>query len=388
MAIRSISRQSGEWGIKLTKKNDYSLFKRKILRRISLIIVGTGIILFVLQSMARGVAGDWIVNSLVNNFGFTQETAFYVHQNLVRNNLLIIMMIVAIVALFIIFRVYTDFVTSYFDEIANGMDKLIEETDDSIELSLEMKSIESKMNQVNQIIKKRERGAKEAEQRKNDLVMYLAHDIRTPLTSIVGYLNLLQETSGTLSQEQQARYIDLTLDKSYRLEGLVNEFFDITRFNLQEITLSKQPIDVRMLAEQVADEFYINGQTRGQEIVITGVTSLTVLADPDKLGRVFTNLMKNALAYSFEQTPIELTIAQTGSDGIIRFKNQGPDIPQEMQVAVFDKFYRMDHSRSSQTGGSGLGLSIAKEIVLAHQGGIQLTSKDNWIVVEICLPMH
>ncbi len=372
----------------MTKKNDYSLFKRKILRRISLIIIGTGIILFVLQSMARGVAGDWIVNSLVSNFGFTQETAFYVHQNLIRNNLLIIMMIVAIVALFIIFRVYTDFVTSYFDEIANGMDKLIEETEDSIELTLEMKSIESKMNQVNQIIKKRERGAKEAEQRKNDLVMYLAHDIRTPLTSIVGYLNLLQETSGTLSQEQQARYVDLTLDKSYRLEGLVNEFFDITRFNLQEISLSKQPIDVRMLAEQVADEFYINGQTRGQEFVITGLTSLIVLADPDKLGRVFTNLMKNALAYSFEQTPIELTIAQTESDGIIRFTNQGPDIPQEMQVAVFDKFYRMDHSRSSQTGGSGLGLSIAKEIVLAHQGGIQLTSKDNWIVVEICLPMH
>lgn len=388
MPIRNTLKLYGEWDIKLTlKKNDYSLFKRKILRRISLIILVTGILLFILQSLARGVAGNWGVAVLVEHFNFTQEMAFYVHDNLIRRNLTIIMIVVAIGAIVIIFRIYTNFVTNYFDEIANGMDKLIEETEGSIELSLEMKSIESKMNQVNQIIKKRERDAKEAEQRKNDLVVYLAHDIRTPLTSIVGYLNLLQETSESLPQEQQAKYVQLTLDKSYRLEGLINEFFDITRFNLQEIVLSKQPIDLRLLAEQAADEFYINGQARGQEIVIDGMTRLVVSADPDKLGRVFTNLMKNALAYSFEQTPIEITIARTESDAIIRFKNQGPDIPEEMQGAVFDKFYRIDNSRSSQTGGSGLGLSISKEIVLAHKGDIQLRSKDNQTLFEIHLPI-
>lgn len=388
MPIKNTLKPYGEWDIKLTlRKNDYSLFKRKVLRRVSLIILVTGILLFILQSLARGVAGNWVVAVLVEYFNFTQEMAFYVHDNLIRRNLTIIMIVVAIGAIVIIFRVYTNFVTNYFDEIANGMDKLIEETEGSIELSLEMKSIESKMNQVNQIIKKRERDAKEAEQRKNDLVVYLAHDIRTPLTSIVGYLNLLQETTGSLPQEQQAKYLQLTLDKSYRLEGLINEFFDITRFNLQEIVLSKQPIDLRLLAEQAADEFYINGQDRGQEIVIDGMTSLIVSADPDKLGRVFTNLMKNALAYSFEQTSIEITIAETESDAIIRFKNQGPNIPEEMQGAVFDKFYRMDNSRSSQTGGSGLGLSISKEIVLAHKGDIQLRSKDNQTLFEIHLPI-
>lgn len=371
----------------MTPKNDYSLFKRKLLTQVGVIIAGAGVVLFILQSLARGVVGDWIVDVLVTNFQFDREMAFYVHQNLVRNNLLIIMLIVAVITLLIIFRVYTNFVTSYFDEIAEGMDKLVEETEEPIQLSLEMKGIESKMNQINQIVNKRTRDAREAEQRKNDLVVYLAHDIRTPLTSIVGYLNLLQETAGSLPQEQQSKYIDLTLDKAYRLEGLINEFFDITRFNLQEVILSKQPIDLRMLAEQAGDEFYFNAEARGQVIRIEGVEKLELSADPDKLGRVFTNLMKNALSYSFENTPIEVSLEQKASEAIVQFKNEGADIPQEMREAVFDKFYRMDNSRSSQTGGSGLGLAISKEIITAHQGTIQLLSQDNQTIVEIRLPI-
>lgn len=370
------------------KKNDYSLFKRKLLSRVSLIFLGMGVILFILQSMVRGRFGDWLVSLLVSKVGLNQEMAYNVYGSLIRNNLDIIMGVVVIGTFFLIIRVYTSFVTGYFDEIASGMDKLIEESDGSIELSLEMQSIESKMNQVNQIIKKRARDAKEAEQRKNDLVVYLAHDIRTPLTSIVGYLNLLQETSGTLPLEQQTKYIDLTLDKSYRLEGLIDEFFDITRFNLQEIVLSKEPIDLRLLAEQAADEFFINAEARGQKIVIHGAVSLEVLADPDKLGRVFTNLMKNALAYSFEQTAIDITIEKSAAEALIRFKNQGPEIPKELQSAVFDKFFRMDNSRSSQTGGSGLGLSISKEIVLAHGGDIRLTSQGNQTIFEVHLPLE
>lgn len=388
MPIRNTLKRFGELDIKLKlKTNDYSLFKRKLFLRVSLIILGTALILFIIQAMIRGVFGNWFVGVLTESAGLDPEMAFYVHNNLIRGNLLIIMGIVILGALLLIFRVYTNYVTEYFDEIAKGMDQLIEESDDSIQLSLEMKSIESKMNQVNQIIKKRARDAKEAEQRKNDLVVYLAHDIRTPLTSIVGYLNLLQETGGTLPIEQQAKYIDLTLDKSYRLEGLINEFFDITRFNLQEIVLIMEPIDLRLLAEQAGDEFYISAKARGQEISIQGIDSLEMTADPDKLGRIFNNLMKKALAYSFEQTPIELVLETTESEAIIRFKNQGPEIPQEMQRTVFDKFYRMDHSRSSQTGGAGLGLAIAKEIVLAHEGDIHLTSQGNQIMVDIHLPL-
>ncbi len=148
-----------------------------------------------------------------------------------------------------------------------------------------------KLNNVKYKLEKRARDAQEAEQRKNDLVVYLAHDIKTPLTSIIGYLSLLDEARD-MPVEQKEKYVTITLEKSYRLEQLINEFFEITRFNLQSIILEKDPIPLHHMLMQVADEFYPLLAPKGQKAIVKIDEDITIYADGNKLARVFNNILK------------------------------------------------------------------------------------------------
>src|SRR5690606_15965752 len=141
----------------------------------------------------------------------------------------------------------------------------------------------------------------------------------------------------------------------YRLDQLVDEFFEITRYNLQEIPLSKKHIDLYYMLVQMTDEFYPLLAAKGNQTVIHAPEELTVYGDPDKLARVFNNILKNAAAYSENNSTIAITAGPAGDMVKIEFKNKG-SIPQNKLATIFDKFYRLDDARSSQTGGSGLGL--------------------------------
>ena len=112
-----------------------------------------------------------------------------------------------------------------------------------------------KLNTLKMTLKRREYEAMESEQRKNDLVVFLAHDLKTPLTSIIAYLTMLDEQP-ELSEEDREKYIHISLEKSIRLGELISEFFEITRFNLQDIVLQKETLDISMMLEQLADESY------------------------------------------------------------------------------------------------------------------------------------
>ncbi|MGN0978654.1 MAG: sensor histidine kinase [Faecousia sp.] len=220
---------------------------------------------------------------------------------------------------------------------------------------------------------------------KNDLIAYLAHDLKTPLTSVVGYLSLLEEAPD-MPPEQKAKYVRITLDKALRLEKLINELFEITRYNLHEIVLEPEIIDLSYMLAQLTDEFYPVLRGHGNTVRLDTEEGLTVTADPDKLARVFNNILKNAIAYSYPDTPI--TIQARRQDGIVRvsFSNSGRTIPQQKLTMIFDKFYRLDDARSSGTGGSGLGLAIAKEIVAAHHGSITAASENQVTTFLVELP--
>ncbi|MCM1542539.1 MAG: HAMP domain-containing histidine kinase, partial [Blautia sp.] len=216
-------------------------------------------------------------------------------------------------------------------------------------------------------------------------ITYLAHDLKTPLTSVVGYLSLLEEAPD-MPGEQKAKYIHITLDKALRLERLINEFFEITRYNLQQIILEKENIDLSFMLMQMTDEFYPILREHGNTVVLKAADNLTVYGDSEKLARVFNNILKNAIAYSDAGTEISIWTEENDNTVMIGFRNYGKTIPAQRLDAIFEKFFRLDDARATNTGGAGLGLAIAKEIVTLHGGTISADSRDRVTTFVVKLP--
>ncbi len=254
-----------------------------------------------------------------------------------------------------------------------------------IELPPALAEAEARLNLARQKALTNAAAAREAEQRKNDLIMYLAHDLKTPLTSVIGYLTLLQDEP-QLSPEMRARYTGIALHKAQRLEDLINEFFEITRFNLSHLELDTQPVDLKRLLEQVASEFEPVFAEKHLHCELDLPPQLTCDGDPDKLARVFDNLLRNAEHYSFPDTCVQVQAEQGDSEVTLRFTNAGRTIPPEKLERLFEQFFRLDSSRGTSSGGAGLGLAIARQIVQAHGGTIKAESADNTITFTVTLP--
>jgi two-component system sensor histidine kinase VanS len=373
---------------KKNRKADYSKIKRKLYSYILVaMIVAVAFVVFLRYFIQRqGVLGNWIVNFLKRSFHVEHQDAMRIYQYTIRNNMEVLIFIAIALCFFILCSIILSNFMRYFDEVNAGIDSLIQSKDTQIELSTEMAFMEQKLNTLKQTLEKREQDAKLAEQRKNDLVMYLAHDIKTPLTSVIGYLSLLDEAPD-MPVEQKAKYVHITLDKAYRLEQLIDEFFEITRYNLQTIALSKENIDLYYMLVQMADEFYPQLSANGKQATIHAPEDLTVYGDPDKLARVFNNILKNAVAYSPDNSVIDITAAVSGNMVSVVFTNAG-GIPKDELTSIFDKFYRLDSARSSGTGGAGLGLAIAKEIVILHGGRIYADSENGCTIFTVELPAN
>lgn len=329
--------------------------------------------------------GDTVANFLMDTFHIPDTTAIAITHNLLFNNKEAITLIVILILLIILLRFSISWFTKYFDEVISGVDKLVEESADEITLSPELDFMELKLNQVKTNLEKQKKAALDAEQRKNDLVVYLAHDIKTPLTSVIGYLSLLAEAPD-MPPEQKAKYVGITLEKAHRLEQLINEFFEITRFNLQTIVLNKEKINLLFMLQQMADEFYPILTPQRKRVSVNVPDGLTLWGDADKLARVFNNILKNAIAYSYENSVIDISAEQQDKYVVITFTNQGNPIPQAKLETIFEKFYRLDSARSTNTGGAGLGLAIAKEIVSAHDGTISVESSRENTTFTVKLP--
>lgn len=226
---------------------------------------------------------------------------------------------------------------------------------------------------------------KEEADRKNDLIVYLAHDLKTPLTSVIGYLSLLAEVPD-MPLEQKAKYTNIALDKAQRLERLINEFFDITRYNLQQISLEQESIDLSYMLVQMTDEFYPILSAHGNWVALQVEEGLVIYGDGEKLARVFNNILKNAVAYSYPNTEIQVRAVKGEQEVNICFCNRGKTIPRYKLDSIFEKFFRLDEARSTNTGGAGLGLAIAKEIVTLHGGIIDAFSENEVTTFQILLP--
>ncbi len=274
----------------------------------------------------------------------------------------------------------------YLDEVIDAAKTLSDPKDAPIELSDAMIDIQNELNLARQQALNNRSLLREAEQRKNDLIMYLAHDLKTPLASVIGYLNLLLDEE-EISETLQKKYLAISLDKAERLEDLINEFFEIARFNLSHITLQHSRINLTRLLEQLVFEFQPMFLEKNLTCALSAPPDLTLICDVDKLQRVFDNLLKNAVFYSFENSPITITLTQNAMDTTITFVNQGNTIPREKLDRIFEQFYRLDTARGSKNGGAGLGLAIAKQIVELHGGRITAESEKEQIMFTVTLPV-
>lgn len=375
-----------EWGIRL-KNNDMkkivkSTFWSFIVQcMISLTIMG--IIMIILAESRAIFDFQWLYNIfphlydlLDNIYELVFERAYFIF---------IIFGITLIIVLSLLYKLLNK-IFSYVFAVSESADKLFDKNVEYINLPPEMVEVEKKLNHFKTEAIKNERLARENEQKKDELIVYLAHDIKTPLTSMIGYLSLLSEIKD-MPQEQRNRYIDIALDKSYRLEDLINELFDVARFNSEKIVLEKEEINLNLMLEQIADDFYPTLKEMNKKINFTSDEKTILYADPDKLSRVFNNLIKNAVNYSKENTDIDISILNKENQATVKITNKGKQIPKEKLDKIFEKFYRLDSSRISKTGGSGLGLAIAKEIVELHGGRIYAESDMKETTFSVILPI-
>lgn len=369
------------------KQDDFSIFQRKIAIRFfgsALLSVAIVIVLYLFLWKER--FGDWIVSILEFVGRMKHEEAFLIYHYNFRGYKEIFFA-VAIVAIFLILLLLLfRWLTKYFREINSGIDSLLAEDEKRIYLSPEMLPFEHKLNTVKQNLKSQKEATALAEQRKDELVMYLAHDIRTPLTSVIGYLSLLEENPD-MTTEEKVKNVHIALDKAYRLEKMVNEFFEITRYHSKQIKLKKQPVDLYYMLVQLRDEFLPSFSLRNNAILLELDENIIIYADPEKIARVFGNILKNAAAYSYPNTKITISAIQKEQNTIISFQNKGKSIPAENLSSLFDKFYRLDEARISDTGGTGLGLAIAKEIILLHGGEIEAHSEQETVTFTVKLPI-
>lgn len=216
---------------------------------------------------------------------------------------------------------------SYVDSIVDASALLISDKEEDIVLPEDLLDVEKRMNQIKKQARKNLRLAQENEQRKNDLIVYLAHDIKTPLTSMIGYLSLLNEIND-MPLKQRVKYINIALEKSYRLEDLINELFDISRFNAETIILSKEELNLTMMLEQIVDDFYPILKENNKEITIKSDDKIIIYADSDKIARVFGNIIKNAINYSINNDKIEIEVKKDNQNVIVKVKNETNNIYQ------------------------------------------------------------
>lgn len=370
----------------------YTRLKLKML----LLVIGGSLVamllgLLLLRTVVDGVLQDPFAQIFVwaaqNVFGKSRTEATLLYQESIQDHrqdiLTACMMLLMLVAFYLAMGKFT----RWLNQVGQATRQVVSESHETVSLPRELAPVEADLRSIQAQLRVREEAVRVEEQRKQELIAFLAHDLKTPLTSVVGYLTLLSGEPN-LDGEQREKYIGIALEKAQRLQELLSEFFDITRMDLKSATKAMVPIQLTVLLEQLTDEFYPLLAEKQLTCRTEIEPHLFVLGDPDKLARVFDNILRNAVSYSTPHGEVSIQACQTEARVEVTVINEGLEIPEKELARIFQKFYRLDAARSSRTGGAGLGLAIAKEIVELHNGTIRAECNGKSTRFIIALPQY
>ncbi|MFD0619497.1 sensor histidine kinase [Paenibacillus sp. GCM10027629] len=293
--------------------------------------------------------------------------------------------------LMIIFFTMTRPIVRYVLQMAEGL-KTISQGDLNYRVPVlredELGTVAQRINEMAEALLQQQNKERELEKSKMDLITGISHDLRTPLTSIIGYLGLIRNKSYQ-NEEEHERFVQNTYKKATQLQSLVEDLFEYTRLTSHDVTVNKLPMDVREMLEQLLTEFEPIAEEYQVEICWSlGSHPEYIVADPEKIIRALDNLLINALKFSRRPGVIQTTLHVEPSNVLITIENDGPPLTIEQEQHIFDRFYKADHARSMNAiqSGSGLGLSIARNIALLHSGDITLRHNEGHFAFTIQLP--
>ena len=314
--------------------------------------------------------------------------------NMVRQSdvvVILVYVLIGILAFSITFLLLQEKSAAYIGRISDAVER-ISEGDLNTQVEVvgddEFSSMASNLNKMVEDIRRLMDKERESERTKNELITNVAHDLRTPLTSIIGYLELLSGQV-VLPPDMQKKYIDIAYSKAKRLEKLIEDLFGFTKMNYGKLAMHVSKVDIVKLLGQLLEESYPNFANKGLSYELqSNVPEKIITADGNLLARLFDNLINNAIKYGAEGKRVTVKVTAEADTVQVSVANYGYVIPAEELPLIFDKFYRVEQSRSTHTGGTGLGLAIVKNIVDMHGGTITVKSDLNGTVFTVTLQVN
>lgn len=299
--------------------------------------------------------------------------------------------VIAILAAFLLtFYFMTNKKMKYLESVSNG---LLEISKGNLDYRIhkygddELASLAGNINTMAEELKNKIENERRVEKAKSELITNVSHDLRTPLTSIKGYLGLIKDKRYK-EEEDLLQYVNIAYNKSEKLEVLINDLFEYTKLSNNQINMYKQSIALNDLLDQLIDELVPICEENNTEITREFINErITVNIDANKTARVFENLLMNAIRYSLKPGKIKVVLNEEENFAVVSVQNNCDTISEEELDKIFDRFYRVEKSRSSDTGGSGLGLAIAKNIVELQGGSIEAKYNDGYISFEVRFKM-
>lgn len=330
------------------------------------------------------VSGGWIAFIRTGNYFFRNPVALVL--------IIMFLVVVGIVSFLMYFHLLTKKMADYLEQVSGGIDEIATgnfHKEIAVRGEDEFANIAEKLNVMTREIRLLIESERNYEKEKDALITNVTHDLRTPLTSVIGYLDLVRKKK-EWEDEERKRYISIAYDKAKRLEKLIEDLFEFTKVGAEKMQMHPAQIDFRRFMEQMVEEFYPSFEAAALECQFQmEMGDGMILADGDLLARGIANLFSNAVKYGRDGKVIKVKVKEEKEKQCVKLQiiNFGEIISPDDLEHIFDKFFRGESSRSTETGGSGLGLAIAKKVVLLHHGQISVSSDYKGTVFSVTLPM-
>lgn len=336
------------------------------------------------KEVRADVPAGWMASIRTGNYFFRHPVALAF--------MILFLVVVGIVSFLMYFHLLTKKMADYLEQVSGGIDEIATgnfHKEIPVRGEDEFANIAEKLNVMTREIRLLIESERTYEKEKDALITNVAHDLRTPLTSVIGYLDLVRKKN-EWEDEERKRYISIAYDKAKRLEKLIEDLFEFTKVGAERMQVHPTQIDFRRFMEQMVEEFYPSFEAAALKCQFQmEMEDGMILADGDLLARGIANLFSNAVKYGRDGKVIKVKVKEEKESQCVKLEiiNFGEIISPDDLDHIFDKFFRGESSRSTETGGSGLGLAIAKKVVLLHHGQISVSSDYKGTVFSVRLPM-